>query len=40
LEVGLQLECVNKMFISPSIWAIPVDTSVKWGKNRNLALGL
>jgi len=25
----MKLECVNKMFISPSVW-IPVDISVEW----------
>jgi hypothetical protein len=27
-----KLECVNKMFISPSLWRTPVDMSVEWPK--------
>jgi len=32
LGIGLQLECVYQMFISRTVWMIPVDTSVEWPK--------
>jgi len=25
-----RLESVNEMFMSPSVWMMPVDTSVEW----------
>jgi len=27
-----KFKCVNKIFISSSVWMIPVDTSVEWPK--------
>jgi hypothetical protein len=27
-----KLECMNKMFISPSVWMMPVDISVIWSQ--------
>jgi hypothetical protein len=30
LQIFYKSECVNKMFISPSVWMVPVDTPAEW----------